>query len=202
MLKPLDILGDGTPLNLPGAKLRYYESFFNKKEASNYFIEILNTTTWKQDKIKVYGKTYMQPRLTALYANNALPYSYSGIKMHPEKLTHILSEIQNRIHKVSNDIFTTVLINQYRNGNDSNGWHADNEKELGKNPIIASVSFGSDRFFHLKHREQKELRFKILLKSGSLFFMEGETQTHWLHQIAKTSQPVGTRINLTFRKII
>ena len=202
MLKPLDILGDGTPLNLPGAKLRYYESFFNKKEAGNYFIEILNTTTWKQDKIKVYGKTYMQPRLTALYANNALPYSYSGIKMHPKKMTHILSEIQNRIHKVSNNIFTTVLINQYRNGNDSNGWHADNEKELGKNPIIASVSFGSDRFFHLKHREQKELRFKILLKSGSLFFLEGETQTHWLHQIAKTSQPVGTRINLTFRKII
>ena len=202
MLKPLDILGDGTPLNLPGAKLRYYESFFNKKEAGNYFIEILNTTTWKQDKIKVYGKTFMQPRLTALYANNALPYSYSGIKMHPEKMTHILSEIQNRIHKVSNDIFTTVLINQYRNGNDSNGWHADNEKELGKNPIIASVSFGSDRFFHLKHREHKELRFKILLKSGSLFFMEGETQTHWLHQIAKTSQPVGTRINLTFRRII
>ena len=202
MLKPLDILGDGTPLNLPGAKLRYYESFFNKKEAGNYFIEILNTTTWKQDKIKVYGKTYMQPRLTALYANNALPYSYSGIKMHPEKMTHILSEIQNRIHKVSNNIFTTVLINQYRNGNDSNGWHADNEKELGKNPIIASVSFGSDRFFHLKHREHKELRFKILLKSGSLFFMEGETQTHWLHQIAKTSQPVGTRINLTFSRII
>ena len=202
MLIPLDILGDGTPLNLPGAKLRYYESFFNKKEAGNYFIEILNTTTWKQDKIKVYGKTYMQPRLTALYANNALPYSYSGIKMHPEKMTHILSEIQNRIHKVSNNIFTTVLINQYRNGNDSNGWHADNEKELGKNPIIASVSFGSDRFFHLKHKEKKELRFKILLKSGSLFFMEGETQTHWLHQIAKTSQPVGTRINLTFRKII
>ena len=202
MLKPLDILGDGTPLNLPGAKLRYFESFFNKSEAYNYFKQILDTTDWQQDKIKVYGKTYMQPRLTALYANNALPYSYSGIKMHPEKMTHILSVIQNRIHKVSNNIFTTVLINQYRNGNDSNGWHADNEKELGQNPIIASVSLGSDRFFHLKHRNKKELRFKILLKSGSLLFMEGETQTHWLHQIAKTAQPVGTRINLTFRKII
>ena len=202
MLKTLDILGDGTLLNLPGAKLRYFESFFNKKEADNYFSQILNTTAWKQDKIKIYGKTYMQPRLTALYANNTLPYSYSGIKMHPEKMTSILSEIQNRIHKVSNNKFTTVLINQYRNGNDSNGWHADNEKELGQNPIIASVSFGSDRFFHLKHRNKKELRFKILLKSGSLFFMEGETQTHWLHQIAKTAQPVGTRINLTFRKIV
>ena len=128
---------------------------------SNYFIEILNTTTWKQDKIKVYGKTYMQPRLTALYANNTIPYSYSGIKMYPEKMTHLLSEIQNRIHKVSNTIFTTVLINQYRDGNDSNGWHADNEKELGKNPIIASVSFGSDRFFHLKHREKKSYALKF-----------------------------------------
>ena len=97
----------------------------------------------------------MQPRLTALYANNALPYSYSGIKMYPEKMTNILSEIQNRIHKVGNTKFTTVLINQYRDGNDSNGWHADNEKELGKNPIIASVSFGSDRFFHLKHRKKR-----------------------------------------------
>ena len=202
MLKPLDILGDGTPLILQGEKLRYFESFFNKNEADDYFSQILDTTVWQQDKIKVYGKTYMQPRLTALYANNTIPYSYSGIKMYPEKMTHLLSEIQNRIHKVSNTIFTTVLINQYRDGNDSNGWHADNEKELGKNPAIASVSFGSDRFFHLKHREKKELRFKILLKSGSLFFMEGETQTRWLHQIAKTTQAVGIRINLTFRKII
>ena len=202
MLKPLEILGDGTPLILPGAKFRYFESFFNKNESDNYFSQILDTTAWQQDKIKVYGKTYMQPRLTALYANNTIPYSYSGIKMYPEKMTHLLSEIQNRIHKVSNTIFTTVLINQYRDGNDSNGWHADNEKELGKNPVIASVSFGSDRFFHLKHRKKKELRFKILLKSGSLFFMEGETQTHWLHQISKTTQAVGIRINLTFRKII
>ncbi len=154
MLKPLDILDDGTPLSLPGAKLRYFESFFNKNEADNYFSQILDTTVWQQDKIKVYGKTYMQPRLTALYANNTIPYSYSGIKMYPEKMTHLLSEIQNRIHKVSNTIFTTVLINQYRDGNDSNGWHADNEKELGKDPVIASVSFGAERLFHMKHRHE------------------------------------------------
>ena len=201
MLKSLDIQGDGTPLNLPGAKLRYFESFFNKKEADYYFSQILNTTAWQQDKIKVFGKTYMQPRLTALYANNALPYSYSGIKMHPEKMTQILSVIQNRIHKVSNNIFTTVLINQYRNGNDSNGWHADNEKELGHHPQIASISLGSNRFFHFKHRRIKSENYKIELHHGSLLLMEGPMQEYWLHQIPKTKKPLSPRINLTFRKI-
>ena len=110
--------------------------------------------------------------------------------------------IQNRIQKVSDSKFTTVLLNQYRDGKDSNGWHADNEKELGENPVIASISFGAERFFHLKHRNKKDLRMKIPLTSGSLLFMEGETQKYWLHQIAKTSRKVGPRINLTFRKII
>ena len=117
-------------------------------------------------------------------------------------MTPLLVEIQNRIQKVSDSKFTTVLLNQYRNGKDGNGWHADNEKELGVNPTIASLSFGAERFFHLKHKTEKELRLKILLKSGSLLLMEGETQTNWLHQIAKTARPVGPRINLTFRKII
>ena len=122
--------------------------------------------------------------------------------MHPHHMTPLLSQIQARIHQVCDTQFTTVLLNHYRDGKDSNGWHADNEKELGKNPVIASVSFGAERFFHLKHREQKELRLKILLKKGSLLLMEGETQTYWLHQIAKTARPLGSRINLTFRKII
>ena len=201
MRKTFHIPNDGSPVNLPGTILRYYESFFSKKEADEYFQQILIRTPWQQDTIKIYGKTYLQPRLTALYAKNTLPYSYSGIKMYPKKMTPLLSEIQNRVHKLSDTIFTTVLINQYRDGSDSNGWHADNEKELGENPIIASLSLGSDRFFHLKHRKEKKLRLKILLKSGSLFFMEGQTQTYWMHQIAKTKRLVGPRINLTFRKI-
>ena len=114
----------------------------------------------------------------------------------------LLLDIEDRVRKVCDTEFTSVLLNLYRDGKDSNGWHADNEKELGKNPIIASLSFGAERFFHLKHRNQKELRLKIPLTSGSLFLMEGETQSHWLHQIAKTARPVGPRINLTFRKII
>ena len=121
--------------------------------------------------------------------------------MTPKIMTPLLQKIKNKIATISETEFTTVLLNLYRDGKDSNGWHADNEKELGKNPIIASLSFGENRFFHLKHRRNKKDRLKLLLKSGSLLLMEGSTQEHWLHQIAKTARPVGPRINLTFRKI-
>ena len=117
-------------------------------------------------------------------------------------MTPLLREIQNKIKLVCEASFTTVLLNLYRDGKDSNGWHADNEKELGKNPIIASLSLGENRLFHLKHRRNKEDRLKLLLKSGSLLIMGGATQEHWLHQISKTAKPVKPRINLTFRKIL
>lgn len=193
--------GDGTPIDLKGGRLRYFESFFQESEAKEVFNSLLEQTPWKQDPITVFGKTYQQPRLTALYATNTKPYSYSGITMNPLPMTPLLGTLRDKIHQVSSNTFTTVLLNLYRDGKDSNGWHADDEKELGKNPVIASLSFGAERYFHLKHRKDKNLRLKIPLKSGSLLMMEEETQTNWLHQIAKTTRPVGPRINLTFRKI-
>ncbi|MGA1545435.1 MAG: alpha-ketoglutarate-dependent dioxygenase AlkB family protein [Flavobacteriaceae bacterium] len=193
--------GDGTPIDLKGGRLRYFESFFQESEAKEVFNSLLEQTPWKQDPITVFGKTYQQPRLTALYATNTKPYSYSGITMNPLPMTPLLETLRDKIHQVSSNTFTTVLLNLYRDGKDSNGWHADDEKELGKNPVIASLSFGAERYFHLKHRKDKNLRLKIPLKSGSLLMMEEETQTNWLHQIAKTTRPVGPRINLTFRKI-
>ena len=113
----------------------------------------------------------------------------------PRKNGNTLSFLRDRLS-------TTVLLNCYRDGKDSNGWHADNEKELGKNPVIASISLGQERFFHLKHRSIKSQRHKILLEHGSLLLMKGETQHHWLHQIPKTTQKIGERINLTFRIIL
>ena len=95
--------------------------------------------------------------------------------------------------------FSSCLLNLYRDGQDSNGWHADDEKELGKNPEIASVSFGAERLFHLKHKKIKTLKHKLSLQNGSLLVMKGETQHQWLHQISKTKKPIGKRINLTFR---
>jgi alkylated DNA repair dioxygenase AlkB len=191
-----------TILNLPNAELIYIENFYDKEAANQYFEILKQTIKWQQDDITIFGKTYKQPRLTALYADNDKPYSYSGITMQPNAFTQELLQIKTDIEKKIHHQFSTVLLNLYRNGNDSNGWHADNEKELGTHPIIASVSFGETRPFHFKHRQQKEERHKIDLHHGSLLVMKGEMQQHWLHQIAKTKKDIGERINLTFRTII
>jgi alkylated DNA repair dioxygenase AlkB len=201
-MQHVQLPSDGTPLELPDTRLRYFQYFFNTDEAEHFYSKLFETIPWQQDPITVFGKTYDQPRLTALHANNTKPYSYSGITMYPNQMTTELTAIYERIRTVSSVEFTSVLLNLYRDGKDSNGWHADNEKELGKSPNIASVSFGAQRFFHLKHRTIKEARLKVLLHSGSLLLMEEDTQEKWLHQIPKTAKPIQPRINLTFRKII
>lgn len=188
--------------HLPDAELIYIPNFFSKLEANTYFRTIKTDTEWQHDEITVYGKTYMQPRLTALYSETNQPYSYSNITMHPKPYTKDVLEVKTKIERLANNSFNTVLLNLYRNGNDSNGWHADNEKELGKNPIIASVSFGEVRPFHFKHKTLKTERHKLNLEHGSLLIMHGNMQEHWLHQIAKTKKQIGERINLTFRNLI
>jgi len=188
-------------LDLPNSNIIYYPNFFTIHKADFYFETLKNTIPWKQDHIKVFGKVYPQPRLTALFGTNKKPYSYSNITMHPHQFTPELQEIKKKIETKTATTFTTCLLNLYRDGKDSNGWHADNEKELGNNPVIASVTLGQERIFHLKHRTQKELKHKILLEHGSLLLMQGTTQHHWLHQIPKTKKVIGERINLTFRVI-
>jgi len=188
-------------LILPNAEITYIPNFIDKANADAYFKHLNSKVNWQQDDITVFGKTYQQPRLTALYAENEKPYSYSNITMHPEPFTPQIENIKNKIEAKINHKFTTVLLNLYRDGNDSNGWHADNEKELGVNPVIASISFGEKRPFHFKHRELKAERYKLTLEHGSLLVMKGEMQHYWLHQIAKTKKQIGSRINLTFRTV-
>lgn len=187
--------------DLQDATITYFPNFFDKKAADIFFEELKNTIPWQQDQIVVFGKKYEQPRLTALFGNEGKPYSYSNISMQPHPWNSILLTIKSQIEAITNTTFTTVLLNLYRDGKDSNGWHADNEKELGENPVIASLSLGAKRFFHLKHNFIKNQKQKILLEPGSLLIMEGTTQHFWKHQIAKTTQPTGPRINLTFRII-
>ena len=186
---------------LPNAELIYIPNFFSKEDSNSYYKIIKIDTNWQHDDITVFGKTYKQPRLTALFGESNQTYSYSNIVMHPEPLTPTIKTIKNRIEEIAKHKFNTVLVNLYRDGNDSNGWHADNEKELGKNPIIASVSFGEARPFHFKHRIIKDQRHKLSLEHGSLLIMKGEMQQHWLHQIAKTKKQIKPRINLTFRRL-
>jgi alkylated DNA repair dioxygenase AlkB len=196
-----DNIPDPISLDLSDAEVIYYPHFFDKEEADSIYAELINEIPWQQDEITVYGKKHLQPRLTALYGNEGKPYSYSNIKMQPHPWNLLLQKIKSKVESVSDANFTTVLLNYYRDGKDSNGWHADNEKELGTNPIIASISFGAERTFQLKHNSNKDLKKSIVLEHGSLLLMKGTTQHFWKHQIPKTAKPVGPRINLTFRVI-
>ncbi|TVZ15090.1 alpha-ketoglutarate-dependent dioxygenase AlkB family protein [Maribacter sp. MAR_2009_72] len=195
------LFDDSIELNLPDSDICYIPRFLDRSRASHFFDVLKNNTPWQQDNITVFGKTYPQPRLTALYANNDKPYSYSNITMLPLPFNKELLEIKDRLETFAKVEFTTCLLNRYRTGSDSNGWHADNEKELGENPIIASISLGAARFFHLKHNTRPDIKHKINLQHGSLLLMKGKTQHYYKHQIAKTAKAVEERINLTFRII-
>lgn len=188
-------------LNLPDATIIYYPSFFDNTQSEAIFNELMQRVPWQQDDIKIFGKIHAQPRLTALFGNDGKPYSYSNITMQPQPWNPLLLKIKTQVEELVQTNFTTVLLNLYRDGKDSNGWHADNEKELGINPVIASLSFGAPRIFHLKHNLQPQLKQSIVLESGSLLLMKGRTQHFWKHQIPKTAKPIGARINLTFRVI-
>ena len=188
-------------LGLPDAEIIYYPKFYDKPTADLMYTELVKDILWQQDEIRVFGKIHPQPRLTALYGNEGKSYSYSNIKMQPHPWNLLLQKIKSEVEKVAETHFSTVLLNYYRDGKDSNGWHADNEKELGLNPIIASVSFGAERVFQLKHNSDIGQKQNIVLQHGSLLLMKGTTQHFWKHQIPKTAKPIGSRINLTFRLI-
>jgi len=186
-------------IKLPNAEIEYTPAFFNTEESRELFEAIYHQTNWIEEDIRIYGKVYKQPRLTAFYANNNITYGYSNISMSPQPFSPVLKAIKIKIEKATGTTFSSCLLNLYRDGQDSNGWHADDEKELGKNPVIASVSLGTERLFHLKHKNIKTLKHKLTLQNGSLLLMKGETQHHWLHQIPKTKKLIDKRINLTFR---
>lgn len=180
----------------------YHRAFFGEEKSAQYWKQLSQDIQWKQEPIWMFGKQVMQPRLTALYGDPQKPYGYSGIEMVPIAWTDFLLEIKGAVEATAEETFTHVLLNYYRDGGDSMGWHRDNERVLGKNPIIASVSFGASRAFQLRHYETKAWKQSIELEHGSLLLMKGECQHFWEHQIPKTKKVLGGRINLTFRRLL
>ena len=178
-----------------------YPTFFNRTECATYFKDLQDNIDWKQEPVTIFGKQVMQPRLTAWYGDSDKPYSYSGITMSPKPWTPTLQLIKEKTEQAAKVQFTSALLNLYRDGKDSMGWHRDNEKELGLNPVIGSISFGAARIFKLRDYNDKSVSKQMELGDGSFLLMCGETQHYWEHQVAKTSKKVGVRINITFRVI-
>ena len=179
----------------------FYPHFFSVEEADEVFSRLQGNLAWQQEPIWMFGKQVLQPRLTALYGDPKVPYGYSGIAMAAMPFTEELDRIKLRVEAFTQQQFTHVLCNYYRDGQDSMGWHRDNEPILGKNPTIASLTFGASRSFQLRPYGKKEPKLSITLSHGSLLLMGGESQHFWEHQLPKTKKVLAPRINLTFRKL-
>jgi alkylated DNA repair dioxygenase AlkB len=179
-----------------GGYILYQPDFYNTKIADNLF-NLLLDVPWKQETFS-WGKF---PRLTSYYADEGVKYEYSGVTHKALVWPGILSAVKDKTQQVVGEKFNSLLLNFYRDGADSIGWHSDDEKELGINPIIASISLGAERTFNVRHKRTKE-KWSIVLKNGSLIVMGGTMQHHWQHCVPKTTKPVFARINLTFRNIL
>jgi alkylated DNA repair dioxygenase AlkB len=190
------------PMDIPEADVSLLRDLDTHTDHLLIFDHLLRETKWQQRELNMYGKKVLQPRLTAWYGDPERTYVYSGLKNIPLPWTDLLREIKRRVEDCTAEKFNSVLLNYYRNNADSMGFHSDNEKELGNEPTIASLSFGDRRVFLMKHKRRKDLpTFQIPLPSGSVLLMKGRTQANYVHAINRESRLCGPRINLTFRKI-
>lgn len=216
----------GYRILVPNGELIYSEHFFDKKisdrcleyfqendtldwrqtnwkdvSESDFFNILFSNIKWKQDSIKLYGKTIPLPRLTSWYGDSGKAYTYSGIASQPNEWNKGLLYLKDRIEQCAEVEFNSVLLNWYRNGHDHLNWHADDEKELGINPIIASANFGETRDFIIRRNDNPLVKIILPLKHGTLLIMRGELQHFWQHSVPKRTKVNGSRFNLTFRRI-
>jgi len=185
----------------PNLDISLYNRIGTKQKIDLWYEACLENLYWETGFIKIFGKNHQIPRLQAWYADQNIEYRYSGKKLNRHDWNAILLEIKLNIEHVTSHKFNSVLANLYRDENDSMGLHADDEKELGMNPVIASLSLGESRDIYFKHKNIKT-SLNIPQTSGQLMVMHGHTQKYWKHEIKKTKKPKKPRINLTFRNII
>jgi alkylated DNA repair dioxygenase AlkB len=190
-------------IQLPDAELLLVRHYFSLAHAQDLFVQLRDNTPWKQDQLNMFGKRVPQPRLTAAYSEPHVRYRYSGLQMQSLAWTPALLELKLIIEELSGQSFNHLLMNYYRDGQDSMGWHSDDETELGINPVVASISLGHPRSLKLKHKQRRDLTtLQLPLGDGDILIMRGTTQAFWEHSISKQTQGVGPRINLSFRQII
>lgn len=193
---------EGQTPGLPKHLLDYYPALFDEKESERLMRIFIDQSPWQQKVVTMYEKEVVTPRLTAWYAD-AQTYDYTSLRRSsPNLWTPELLMIKQKVEPIAGVIFNSVLLNYYRNGNDSVAWHSDNEKALGQYPVIASVSFGQVRSFDIRNKSDHREKYAIKLESGSLMIMKGDLQQNWDHRIAKSSRSMNERVNLTFRIVI
>jgi len=196
----VDLFANHDPIALPlcGAELLYFEKVGFADPA--LLQQLFEEAPWKSEEITVFGKTYRQPRLIAWYGDEGASYTYSGIRHDPWPWSPRLQHLRDHVQALAGATFNSVLLNYYRDQHDSMGLHADDEPELGQEPVIASLSLGQERTLYFKHKSRRDLKiFNLPLSSGSLLIMKGATQRNWKHGLRKLSRPCGPRLNLTFR---
>lgn len=194
----------GSRLPLVGADVLWAPQWLTAADA-DALLAGLADCSWAQPIYHVHGRDVPMPRQVAWFGDPGTGYGYSGVRHDPLPWRPDLAALRDRVARATGARFNSVLINRYRDGRDSVAWHADNEQELGVDPTIASVSLGADRLFALKPQPRGAAEgaapVRTVLTHGSLLVMAGGTQRNWLHQIPKTTRPVGERINLTFRLV-
>jgi alkylated DNA repair dioxygenase AlkB len=189
-------------INLPDADIFYLRQLELARPAAEVFEQLVAEVPWRVHEVVVRGRKLPQPRLTAWYGDAGADYAYSGLCLSPSAWTPLLLDIRARVARAAGATFNSVLLNYYRDHRDSIGLHSDNEPELGRQPVIASLSLGEERTFVLQHKTSATAPVALKLASGSLLLMRGDTQHYWKHGIRKESRPCAARVNLTFRKII
>ncbi|MFT5445361.1 MAG: alkylated DNA repair dioxygenase AlkB [Gammaproteobacteria bacterium] len=187
-------------LELADAEVELRAGFLGADEASELFDLLVDAVPWRQDRLTLWGREHLVPRLHQWFGDAGLTYTWSGIELQPLPWIAPLCALRERLRLETGAAFNTVLANYYRDGADSVGWHADDEPELGQAPVIASISLGAERDFQLRHRTRKDLPVTTInLPHGSLLLMSGLTQRHWKHQLPRRKRVSSGRINLTFR---
>lgn len=196
----LDELGPGwLHPSLPGARLHYHPSWLDADEAGRIQQALIAELPWTRHRVRLFGRELDAPRLSAWVGDPGVSYRYSGVRHDPAPWTQSLSNLRSRLERELGIEFNSVLANRYRDGSDSMGWHADDERELGAQPTIASISLGATRRFRLKPRSEAGTPLALDLVHGSLLVMAGGTQTNYMHALPRSARVVGERINLTFR---
>lgn len=186
-------------INIPDGDLTFSRTW-RESESVDWMERLRKEIEWEQHRIKIFGQWVDCPRLSAWYGDPGAMYRYSSLSLTPKAWTPTLLEVRNQLAETIERPFNSVLLNLYRNGNDSMGWHSDDEWELGLNPVIASISLGDSRMMKFRHRSDPEVsKYALELSTGSLLIMAGTTQKFWQHEIPKTKKSVGERLNLTFR---